>query len=141
LKEEWGGLLNRDFVLGIVISTFSLLSVVLLPLLGAMVIVLTPLPVLFYFAKFGRFGGGVVFGVSFTLALLIVRFINPDVIFPLLFFILVGATGMMLAEVLKRSLSIEKTLMVPLAALLTCGGCLLLIDALKTLHQAVSGKT
>jgi len=132
LKEEWGGLLNRDFVLGIVISTFSLLSVVLLPLLGAMVIVLTPLPVLFYFAKFGRFGGGVVFGVSLALALLIVRFINPNILFPLLFFIFVGATGMMLAEVLRRSLSIEKTLMVPLAALLTCSGCLLLIEANQT---------
>ena len=132
MKKEWGGLLNRDFVLGIVISTFSLLSVVLLPMIGAMVIVLTPLPVLFYFAKFGRFGGGVVFGVSLTLALLIVRFINPDIIFPLLFFIFVGATGMTLAEVLRRSLSIEKTLMVPLAALLTCSGCLLLLHAYQT---------
>jgi uncharacterized protein YybS (DUF2232 family) len=132
LKEEWGGLLNRDFVLGIVISTLSLLSVVLLPLLGAMVIVLTPLPVLFYFAKFGRFGGGVLFGVSLTLALLIVRFVNPDIILPLLFFIFSGATGMMLAEVLRRSLSIEKTLIFPLAALLTCSGCLLLIDAYQT---------
>ncbi len=132
MKEEWGGLLNRDFVLGIVISTLSLLSVVLFPLLGAMVIVLTPLPVLFYFAKFGRFGGGVVFGVSLALALLIVRFINPNILFPLLFFIFVGATGMMLAEVLRRSLSIEKTLMVSVAALLTCSGCFLLIEAIQT---------
>lgn len=132
MKEEWGGLLNRNFVLGIVISTLSLLSVVLLPLLGAMVLVLMPLPVLFYFAKFGRFGGCVVFGVSLTLALLGVRFVNPDITFPLFFFIFVGATGMMIAEVLGRSLSIEKTLMVPLAALLACSGCLLLIDANQT---------
>jgi uncharacterized protein YybS (DUF2232 family) len=129
LKEEWGGLLNRDFVLGIVITTLSFLSVVLIPLVGAVVVVLTPLPFLFYFTKLGRFGGGVLFGASLMLALLILSFFNPSILFPLLFFIFAGATGMMLAEVLRRSWSIEKTLTVPVAVLLICSGCLLLLHA------------
>jgi uncharacterized protein YybS (DUF2232 family) len=129
LKEGWDGLLNRDFVLGTAITTFSFLSVVLIPLIGAVGIVFMPLPFLFYFTKFGRSGGGILFGVSLMLALLILKFFNPDIIFPLLLFIFVGATGMMLSEVLRRSWSIEKTLMVPVAVLLTCSGCFLLLHA------------
>jgi uncharacterized protein YybS (DUF2232 family) len=132
LKNEWGGFLNRDFILGIVITTLSFLSVVLIPLIGAMVIVLTPLPILFYYTKLGRFKGFAVYGISLALVLLILRFINPDNIFSLLFFVFIGDTGIMLAEVLRRSLSIEKTLMIPLTALLTCGGCLLLFHGYQT---------
>lgn len=122
-------MLNRDFVLGIAITTLAFLSVVLIPLIGAMVVVLTPLPFLFYFTKFGRARGGVLFGVSWVLALLILSFFNPDIVFPLLFFIFSGAAGMMLSEVLKRSWSIERTLTVPVSVLLACSGCFLLLHA------------
>lgn len=127
MKEERGGLLNRDFVLGIAITTLSFLSVVLIPLVGAMVVVLVPLPFLFYFTKFGRLMGGILVGVSLMLALLIFRFFNPDIIFPLLFFTFAGVTGMMLSEMLRRSWSIEKTLVLPVAVLLACSGCFLLL--------------
>ena len=132
MNSEWGGFLNREFILGIVITTLSFLSVVLIPLIGTMVIVLTPLPVLFYYTKLGRFKGFAVYGISLALVLLILRFINPDNLFSLLFFVFIGSTGIMLAEVLRRSLSIEKTLMIPLAALLTCGGGLLLFHGYQT---------
>lgn len=132
MRNERGGFLNRDFVLGIVVTTLTFLSVVLIPLIGAMVIVLTPLPILFYYTKLGRFKGFAVYGISLTLVLLVLGFINPNNIFPLLFFVFIGGTGIMLAEVLKKPLSIEKALMIPLAALLTCGGCLLLVHGYQT---------
>lgn len=125
-------MLNRDFVPGIAITTISFLSIVLIPLIGGMLVVFMPLPFLFYFKKYGRFGGGIHFGVSLVLALLILSFFNTNIIFPLLLFILVAATGMMLSEVLKRSWSIEKTLMVPVAVLLACSGCFLLLHAYQT---------
>jgi uncharacterized protein YybS (DUF2232 family) len=132
LKNEWGGFLSRDFILGIVITTLSFLSVVLIPLIGAMVIVLTPLPILFYYTKLGRLKGSAVYGISLALVLLILRLIDPDDIFPLLFFVFIGGTGIVLAEALRRSLPIEKTLMLPLMVLLTCGGCLLLLHGYQT---------
>lgn len=132
MKEEWGGFLNRGFFQGIAVSTLSFLSVVLIPLAGVIVIVLTPLPVLFYYTKLGRLRGSAVFVVSLTLVLLILRIINPSIIFPLLLLMLVGGTGIMLAEVLRKPWPVERTLIIPVAVLLSCGGCLLLLSAYQT---------
>jgi uncharacterized protein YybS (DUF2232 family) len=132
LKEEWGGFLNRGFVQGIAVSTLSFLSVVLIPLAGAIVIVLTPLPVLFYYTKLGRFRGFIVFVVSLALVLLILKLINPDIIFPLLILMLVGGTGIMLAEVLRRPWPVERTLIIPVAVLVACGGFLLLLQGYQS---------
>lgn len=122
-------MLKRDFVLGAVITTLSLLSVVLIPLAGAIVVILTPLPFFYYFTRFGRLGGGILFGISLVLALLTLRFFDPRILFHLFFFIFIGATGMMLSEVLRRSWSIEKTLIVPVAVLFVFSACLLLLHA------------
>lgn len=132
MKEEWGGFLNRDFVLGVAVSTLSFLSVVLIPLAGAVVVVLTPLPVLFYYTKLGRFRGVAVFAVSLTLTLLPLTLIHPDIIFPLLLLAVAGGTGIMIAEVLRRHWPVERTLMIPVAVMLACGGCLLLLSAFQT---------
>ena len=132
MKEQFGGFLNRVFVQGVAISTLSFLSVVLIPLAGAIVIVLTPLPVLFYYTKLGRFRGGVVFAVSLTLVLLILNLIHPDIIFPLLLLMLAGGTGIMIAEVLRRPWTVERTLIIPVVILLACCGCLLLLSAYQT---------
>ncbi len=132
MKEEWGGFLNRGFVQGIAVSTLSFLSVVLIPLAGAIVIVLMPLPVLFYYTKLGRLRGFAVFVVSLTLVLLILKLIHPDIIFPLLLLMLGGGTGIVVAEVFRRQWSVEKTLIIPVTILLVCGGCLLLLSAYQT---------
>jgi len=132
LKEQWGGFLNRDFIQGIAVSALSFLSVMLIPLAGAIAIVLTPLPVLFYYTKLGRFRGVAVFAISLTLVLLILALIHPDIIFPLLLLMLAGGTGIMIAEVLRRPWPVERTLIIPVAVLLACGGCLLLLSAYQT---------
>ncbi|MFH1080166.1 MAG: DUF2232 domain-containing protein [Pseudomonadota bacterium] len=132
MKEEWGGFLNRVFVQGIAVSALSFLSVMLIPLAGAIVIVLTPLPVLFYYTKLGRFRGFAVFVVSLTLVLLILKLIHPDIMLPLLILMLVGGTGIMLAELLRRPWPVERTLLVSVAVLLACGGCLLLLHGYQT---------
>ncbi|MBA4397735.1 MAG: hypothetical protein C0394_10210 [Syntrophus sp. (in: bacteria)] len=132
MKEESGGLLNRGFVQGVAVSTLSFLSVVLIPLAGAIVILMTPLPVLFYYTKLGRFRGVAVFAVSLTLTLLTLALIHPDIISPLLLLMLAGGTGIMLAEVLSRPWTIERTLIIPVAVLMAFGGCLLLLSAYQT---------
>jgi uncharacterized protein YybS (DUF2232 family) len=126
LKAEQGGLLQRDLFWGIALSTLSFLLVMLVPLIGAMVVVLTPLPVLFYYTKCGRFKGVFIFGTSLALTLLVFSLLHLDILFPLVFLILVGATAAMLAEMFKRSWSIEKTLAIPAATYLISGACLLL---------------
>jgi len=126
LEKKWGAFFDRDFILGIAISALSFLSVVLIPLVGAMMMFMTPLPVLFYYAKLGRVRGFAVFGISLSLVLLTLNLFNPAIITPLLFFIFIGGTGMIMAEVLNRSFSIEKTLIISLTAVLTGFACLFL---------------
>lgn len=135
MKKEWGGFLNHGFFQGIVVSTLSLLSVVLIPLTGAFVIVLMPLPVLFYYAKLGRFRGLAVFAVSLALVLLILGLIHPNITSPLLMLVLVGGTGIVIGEVLKRQATVEKTLMIPVAVLLACCGSLLLLYGYQTAQR------
>lgn len=132
MKEEQGGFLNRVFVRGIAVSTLSFLLVVLIPLAGAIVLVLTPLPVLFYYTKLGRLRGFAVFAVSLTLVLLILKLIHPDIIFSMLLLMFIGGTGMMLAEVLRRPWPVERTMIIPVAVLVACGGCLLLLQGYQT---------
>ena len=127
MKKESGAFLNRDFILGIALSTLSFLSIVLIPLIGAMIMFLAPLPVLFFYAKLGRVRGFAVFGISLSLVLLLLNLLNPGIVIPFLFFIFIGGTGMIMAEVLNRSLSIEKTLIASMIAVLTGFGCLFLI--------------
>lgn len=126
MKEIWGGLHNRDLVVGVAVTTLVFLSAVLVPLVGALVMFLTPLPVAFYCTKLGYFAGIFIFTVSLTLVLFILGNINPDVIFPLMFFIFIGGAGIMLTEMLRRSFSVDKILAIASGALLVCCAALLL---------------
>lgn len=132
MKKEEGGFLQRDFVQGVAISALAFLSVVLIPLAGAILIILTPLPVLYYYTKFGRIGGVAVFGVSLAIVLFVLGWINPDIVFPLLLFLFIGVAGILLAEVLARPWTIEYALLVPSAALMTGIGGLLALHGLQT---------
>ena len=130
LKNAWGGFFDRDFLLGIVVSSMSLLSIALIPLVGSIVIVLTPLPILFYYTKLGRFRGLAALGLSLWLAVSLLGLISPETVFPLFF--LIGSTGVLLSEALKRQWSIEKTVLFPLLLVLLVGGGFLAFHSLQS---------
>lgn len=132
MKVQRDGLLNRDFVFGTAVAAFSFLAILLIPPVGAFVSVVMPLPFLFYFTKYGRMAGAALVGISLALAFLILNIVDADTAFPLLPFLLVGLTGWMLSEVLKKSWSVEKTVLVPAAVLLVCSGLLLLLHAYQS---------
>ena len=132
LKNAWGGFFNRDFFLGIVISSLSLLSVALIPLVGSIVVIFTPLPILFYYAKLGRLRGVAAIGFSLWLVVSLLSLISPETIFPLFF--LMGLTGVFLSESLQKQWSIEKTMVIPLFSVLAVG------TGLLTFHSLQSGQ-
>jgi uncharacterized protein YybS (DUF2232 family) len=132
LKNEEGGFSQRDFVHGVVISALMFLSVVLVPLVGAVAVMLTPLPVLYYYTKFGRIGGVAVFGSSLAVVLFVLGWVHADIVFPLLLFLLTGAAGILLAEALGRQWSIEKTLLLPSAGLMAFIAGLLILQSFQT---------
>jgi uncharacterized protein YybS (DUF2232 family) len=132
LKNAWGRFFNRDFLLGIAISSLTLLSVALIPLVGSIVIILSPLPILFYYTKLGRVMGLAVFGLSLGIVVSLLSMVSPEKIFPLFF--LIGLTGVFLSEALKQEWSIEKTVIIPLFAVMAVGAGLL------TYHSFQSGQ-
>jgi len=64
LKNAWGGFFNRDFFLGIVISSLSLLSVALIRWLALSSLFSHP-AILFYYAKLGRLRGVAAIGFRY----------------------------------------------------------------------------
>lgn len=119
MKNAWGRFFNRDFVLGIAVSSLTLISVALIPLVGSIVIIFSPLPILFYYTKLGRIAGLAAIGLTLGLAIFILGLISPEKIFPL--FLVVVLTGVFLSEALKREWSIDKTVAIPLLALMAVG--------------------
>ena len=132
MKNVWVRLLNRHFLRGIAISSLTLLSVALIPLVGSVVIVLSPLPILFYYTKLGRVVGITAVGLSLWLVISLLGLMSPEKIFPLFF--LIGLTGVFLSEALKQEWSIEKTVAIPLLFLMAAGAGFL------TFHSFQSGQ-
>lgn len=130
LKNALGRFFNRDFLLGIAISSSTLIAVALIPLVGSIIIIFSPLPILFYYTKLGRIAGFAAVGMTLCLVISLLGLISPEKIFPLFF--LIGLTGVFLAEALKREWSIEKTLAIPLLALLAVGAGFLAFHSLQS---------
>jgi uncharacterized protein YybS (DUF2232 family) len=119
LEKEKGLFLHSTMIRGIAILSLTLFIVALIPFVGPVVIIMTPLPILYYYARLGRTEG---------LAALVVAFLTVSGILNLLghranmaVLLMISFTGVMFSEVLKRRYSIEKTFTVASLALFFCG--------------------
>jgi len=109
LKERSGKIFDRDFFTGIVISSLAFLAVATIPVLGPIVLIFIPLPIFFYYSKLGRIRGLVVFVVSLLVLVICFKILGSETNF--FFFFLSGSLGLILSEVLRKSYSIEKTVL------------------------------
>lgn len=92
---------------GIAILTLTLLVVALIPFIGPIAIIMTPLPIIYYCSRLGGLQGMAALAVAFVAASFILNLSGRPV--SISAFIMIGFTGLMLSETLKRRYSIEKT--------------------------------
>jgi len=119
-----------DLLRGVAVLTLTLLAVVLIPFIGPVVVVMTPLPIMYYCLQLGRTKGIAVLAVSFLAVAGILGFVGQRPGFSVL--LMIGFSGVLLSEILRRNYSLEKTLLVASLALFLSGLGFLLLHALRT---------
>ncbi len=117
----------RNFFKGVVISSLVFLSVALIPIFGSVILIQSPLPVLYYYSKNGRKQGLAVFIVSLIAVAVVLNSFDLMANLPILF--VSGCLGIILSEVLKKSYSIEITILFPVVALLTLWSSFILYES------------
>ncbi len=104
---------------GIVFLTLTLLIVALIPFVGPVVIVMTPLPIVYFFSRLGRVGGAAALAVAFFTASALLGLMGQSASITVL--AMICFTGAVLAEVLHRRYSVEKTFLIASLAVFFCG--------------------
>jgi uncharacterized protein YybS (DUF2232 family) len=121
----WGGGVIRAGL--ILVSTF--LFVALIPLIGPIFVVLTPLPILYCYSRLGRLRGLTVLCVSSLTAFAILGYAGQSANQPVMF--MAGFSGVLISEVLRRHVSVEKTFLLSSSALFCFGAGLVLYHAFQ----------
>jgi uncharacterized protein YybS (DUF2232 family) len=130
LERENGPLFHSGMILGGAILTLTFLFVALIPFIGPIVVILTPLPTLYYCSRLGRRNGLMVLTVSFLATYGILGLLGQDANLPVLS--MIGFAGVLLSEVMRRHLSVEKTILLASLALFCCGAGFVLYHAFRT---------
>ncbi len=112
---------------GIAILSLTLLIVALIPFVGPVVIIMTPLPIIYFFSRLGRVRGLAALAVAFIIAFVLISLLGHHANISVLS--MIGFTGVMLSEVLDRRYSIEKTFTIASLVLFFCGAGFVLHSA------------
>ena len=119
MEREKGLFFQSGIVRGIAVLSLTLLIVALIPFVGPVVIIMTPLPIIYFFSRLGRVRGLAVLAVAFIIAFGLISLLGQRANITVL--LMIGFTGVMLSEVLKRRYSIEKTFTIASLVLFFCG--------------------
>jgi len=114
-KEEGKGIITRDFLTGIVISSLLFILAAAFPLSAPFLFFLAPLPIIFYYSKLGRRLGLLFVLATFVITVFALKELGRGEYVPLL--CLFGFLGVSIAEVLSRKFSIEQGMLISLAAM------------------------
>ena len=104
---------------GIAVLSLTLLIVALIPFVGPIVIIMTPLPIIFFFSRLGRTRGLAALAVAIIIVSGLLSLLGHRINIAVL--LMIGFTGVLLSEVLSRRYSIEKTFTIASLALFFCG--------------------
>jgi uncharacterized protein YybS (DUF2232 family) len=130
LERKKSPLFHSDMIWGSAILTLTFLFVSLIPFLGPVVVVITPLPTLYYYSRLGRRSGLTILAVSFLATYGILDLSGQGTNLPVLS--MIGFAGVLLSEVLRRHLSVEKTFLLASFALFCCCAGFVLYHAFRT---------
>ena len=111
--------LDNGILRGWLILTLTFLFAALAPFIGPFVVILTPLPVLYFTSLLSRFRGFSVLAASFVTAYGVLSLLKQQINLPMLF--MIALIGLVLSEIIKRNLSFEKTVLAAALLLFSCG--------------------
>jgi uncharacterized protein YybS (DUF2232 family) len=123
-------ILNREFISAIVTSSLVFMAAALTPLVGPLIGLFLPLPIFFYAFRLGRIQGAAVFILSLAVVSAAVFFSALDVNIAVLF--LAGSFGLILSEIFRKGLSIERTVFYSVLSILILGSFFLVYHLLTT---------
>lgn len=99
-------------------------------LLGPVAAVVVPLPVLYFYSRFGRASGLMYFALSLIIVGGVLKALDSPIAVG--YFITFGSLGLILSEVLRRDFSIEKTLIVTTAVVLMVTALMLVFYGMRS---------
>lgn len=117
MPQTVGGETSKDIVSGIAVTSLLIGISVFLPVLGFACALLLPIPILYYRLKIGRLNSAVI--LLAACVLVITAFDGMS--FDLLFFSGLMGLGYVMAECFERRLSLEKTVLYAVGAVLGVG--------------------
>jgi len=120
-----------EFIFAIAVTLALFVALASLSVLAPVGVVVAPLPVLYFYSRMGRYRG--LLYVALTLVFVFWLLTSLDVPVPASYFFIFGSLGLVLSEVLRLDLSIEKTVLISAAALLA------LVMAALSWHGASDG--
>jgi len=123
---------QREFVTATAITTLMVMAGLYLPVLGFLVSVFVPLPVLFYRAKLGRSQAAL---ILLAVTVIVASMMGRRSITSAVFFFELGFAGLILSEVLAMNLSVEKTVAVTTGVVIATGGVMLALYGLLSTNS------
>ena len=118
---------HKEFVVATAITTLIALAGLYLPVLGVLVCVFVPLPILFYRSKLGRPWGTL---ILIAVTLIVASMMGWRSISSAVFFFELGLVGLTLSEVFAMNLSLEKTVAVTTGIVVVTGTVMLALYGL-----------
>jgi len=122
--------MNNGMIRGIVILSLTLLVVALVPFIGPVAVIMTPLPILYFSFRLGRAQGLASLAIAFLIASAVLGLLGRPAGISVL--MIISLTGIAISEVLRRRYSIEKTFVLASLALFFFGISFLLYYTLQT---------
>ncbi|MBN1829735.1 MAG: DUF2232 domain-containing protein [Deltaproteobacteria bacterium] len=123
------GIFGGEVLWAIAMSTLVFLAASATATFISFSVLIIPLPLLYFYSRLGRMRGAAVFLVS--LAITMAAGALAEMVLSLRLLVLVGLAGPVLSEVIRRNLSIERTVLGASIVLLGLGVLLVVLDGLS----------
>ncbi len=119
--------IENELLRGWAALTITFLFIALVPFIGPLVVIMTPLPVIYYASRLGRLRGLSVLTASLLTASAILALLGQHVSLSML--LMIAVTGVMLSEIIKRNYSFDKSVLASSLFLFFCGSCFVAYSA------------
>jgi uncharacterized protein YybS (DUF2232 family) len=123
------GQVHRDVIIGILVTTLIVFVALSVTMLGPIVCLFLPLPILFYRLKLGRFSALFILG---AVSLIVTALVGWQAVGVTAFLFEVGLVGLVLPELLEMNLTIEKTVGFTAGVILFLGAALLVLYSMMS---------
>jgi uncharacterized protein YybS (DUF2232 family) len=126
---------QKEFLAAMAVTTLVALAGMYLPIIGLLVSLFIPLPILFYRTKLGRSKGAL---ILLAVTLVVAFTMQWRSVAPMVFFFELGLVGFILSEVFEMGISLEKTVALTTAVVVGSGACILGLYGLMSSSNPVA---